>query len=402
MSTPDPLLDIASKHLLGNYRQAPFVLDRGQGCELFDTQGRRYLDMCAGVAVAALGHGHPGLSAAIAEQAARLMHVSNYFYNKENLLLASELCAQFGYDRVFFCNSGTEANEAMLKMARRWFYTQGKNDKHRIIAFHHSFHGRTLGAVALTGTPKYREGFGPPLAGVTHVDYGDAAAVRATIGPDVAAIIVEPMLGEGGVLPPPPGFLKELRTIADEHGALLLLDEVQTGMGRTGKWLGCHHEGVEGDAMALAKGLGGGFPIGALFVRERFNAALTPGSHGSTFGGNALASAAARAVLKIIREENLVEAAALRGEQLGRGLAKIAQAHPRLCVGSRGLGLLRGLCLSEAVDPRAALAKIRDHGVLLTIAGNTVLRFSPPLVISEGEIDEALERVEKALLETVS
>lgn len=399
MSTADPLLDIAQQHLLGNYRQAPFVLDRGQGCELFDTQGRRYLDLCAGVAVAALGHGHPGLSSAIAEQAARLMHVSNYFYNKENLLLASELCAQFNYDRVFFCNSGTEANEAMLKLCRRWFYVQGKPEKTRIIAFHHSFHGRTMGAVALTGTPKYREGFGPSLSGVSHVDYGDSAAVKAAMGPDVAGIIVEPMLGEGGVLPPPEGFLKELRSIADEHGALLLLDEIQTGMGRTGKWLGSHHEGVEGDAMTLAKGLGGGFPIGVLMIRERYNPALSPGSHGSTFGGNALASAAARAVLRIVREEGLVEAAAQQGDYLGQGLAKLAKEFPKPCIGSRGKGLLQGLCLSSAVDPRVVLAKVRDHGVLVTIAGNTILRFSPPLIIQRAQIDEALERVGKALSE---
>lgn len=397
MTTTDSLLAAAQAHLLGNYRQAPFVLDYGRGCELFDTDGRRYLDMCAGVAVAALGHGHPVLSAAIAEQAARLMHVSNYFYNKENVLLASELCAQFGYDRAFFCNSGGEANEAMLKLTRRFFYNQGRQEKYRIIAFRHSFHGRTLGTIAVTGTPKYREGFGPPLEGVTHVNYGDTDAVRAAMGPDVAGIIVEPMLGEGGVLPPPPGFLKELRAMADEHEALLLLDEIQTGMGRTGAWLGCHHEGVEGDVMTLAKGLGGGFPIGAMLLRERYNPALPPGTHGSTFGGNALASSAARTVLRVIRNEKLVEAARVRGEQLGQGLKKLVQEYPHVCVGSRGMGLLQGLHLADGVDMRAVLGKMREQGVLLTIAGNTVLRFSPPLIVKEGEIAEALERVGQVL-----
>ncbi|WP_437676422.1 aspartate aminotransferase family protein [Sorangium sp. So ce131] len=397
-SSSAPLL-AAQKHLLGNYRQPPFVLDRGRGCELFDTEGRRYLDMFAGVAVASLGHAHPRLVATIAEQAGRLMHVSNYFFNAENLRLAEELCAKTGFDRAFFCNSGAEANEAMLKLARRHFFNRGEASRYRIIAFHNAFHGRTLGAVALTGTPKYREGFGPSLEGVTHVPYGDAAAVRAAMGPDVAGILVEPVQGEGGVLPPPAGFLAELRRIADEHGALLLLDEVQTGIGRTGRWLGSTHDGVEGDAAALAKGLGGGFPIGALVLRERLNGALPPGSHGSTYGGNALASATARTVLAVIEEEKLCEAAEKRGEQLGRGLAAIAERLPNVCVGERGRGLLRGLILAPGVDPRVALGRVRDRGVLLTVAGSNVLRFTPPLIISEAEIQEALAEVEAALAE---
>ncbi|XXX77149.1 acetylornithine transaminase [Sorangium sp. So ce134] len=400
-STPasSPLL-AAQKHLLGNYRQPAFVLDRGRGCELFDTEGRRYLDMCAGVAVASLGHAHPRLVATIAEQAGRLMHVSNYFFNAENLRLAEELCAKTGFDRAFFCNSGAEANEAMLKLARRHFFNRGETERYRIIAFENAFHGRTLGAVALTGTPKYREGFGPSLSGVTHVPYGDAAAVRAAMGPDVAGILVEPVQGEGGVLPAPAGFLAELRRIADEHGALLLLDEVQTGIGRTGHWLGAMADGVQGDAAALAKGLGGGFPIGALVLRERLNGALPPGSHGSTYGGNALASATARTVLAVIEEEKLCEAAQKRGEQLGRGLAAIAARLPRVCAGERGRGLLRGLILAPGVDARAALGRARDRGVLLTIAGSNVLRFTPPLIVSEAQIDEALAEVEAALAET--
>ncbi|WP_437506952.1 aspartate aminotransferase family protein [Sorangium sp. So ce1099] len=399
-STPSssPLL-AAQKHLLGNYRQPPFVLDRGKGCELFDTEGRRYLDMYAGVAVASLGHAHPRLVATIAEQAGRLMHTSNYFFNAENLRLAEELCEKTGFDRAFFCNSGAEANEAMLKLARRHFFNRGETERYRIIAFENAFHGRTLGAVALTGTPKYREGFGPSLEGVTHVPYGDVAAVRAAMGPDVAGILVEPVQGEGGVLPAPPGFLAELRRLADEHGALLLLDEVQTGIGRTGHWLGAMYDGVQGDAAALAKGLGGGFPIGALVLRERLNGALPPGSHGSTYGGNALASATARTVLAVIEEEKLCEAAVKRGEQLGRGLAAIAARLPNVCAGERGRGLLRGLVLAPGVDTRVALGRARDRGVLLTVAGSNVLRFTPPLIVSEAQIDEALAEVEAALAE---
>jgi acetylornithine/N-succinyldiaminopimelate aminotransferase len=395
----EPLIAVGQRRLLGNYRQAPFVLDRGRGSELFDTEGRRYLDFAAGVAVSSLGHAHPRLTAAIAEQAGRLIHTSNYFYNAENLRLAEEICARTGFDRAFFCNSGAEANEAMLKLARRYFFARGDASRARIIAFHNSFHGRTLGALALTGNAKYKEGFGPPLEGVTHVNYGDAAAVKDIMGPDVAAIVVEPMLGEGGVVIPPQGFLAELRRLADEHGALLLIDEVQTGMGRTGRWLGAQHDGVEGDAIALAKGLGGGFPVGALLLRERLNAALPPGSHGSTFGGNALASAAARTVLAVLHEDKLIEASEARGAKLGLGLAELATKHKNLCSSERGRGLLRGLCLLPGVDPRGVLGTIRDHGVLLTIAGANVLRFSPPLVIRDEEIDEAIERVDAALSE---
>ncbi len=395
----EPLLATGETRLLGNYRQAPFVLERGEGCLLFDTAGRRYLDMCAGVAVSSLGHAHPRLVAAISAQAGRLIHVSNYFYNAENLRLAEELCRRTGFDRAFFCNSGAEANEAMLKLARRYFHGRGEAHRFRVIAFENAFHGRTMGAVAMTGTPKYREGFGPPLAGITHVPYGDIEAVRAAMGPDVAAIIVEPVQGEGGVLPAPPGFLADLRRAADAYGALLLLDEVQTGIGRTGRWLGSEHDGVLGDAAALAKGLGGGFPIGALVLRERFNAALPPGSHGSTFGGNPLASAAARAVLAVIEEEGLLDAAAPRGEHLARGLAGIAARHPRVCAGERGRGLLRGLVLAKGIDPRKALEAARGRGVLLTVAGANVLRFSPPLVVTEALLDEACAAVEAALAE---
>lgn len=395
-SSAEPLLALGQKRLLGNYRQAPIVLDRGKGCEVFDTEGRRYLDLCAGVAVTALGHAHPRLTATIAEQAGRLMHASNYFFNAENIRLADELCGKLGYDRAFFCNSGAEANEAMLKLARRHFYVQGQTERYRILAFHQSFHGRTMGAVNLTGNPKYHEGFGPKLAGVTHLRYGDVEAVRAAMGPDVAGIIVEPVQGEGGVIPAPSGFLRELRRIADEHGALLLLDEVQTGIGRTGRWLGSEHEGVKGDAVALAKGLGGGFPIGALLVREAMNGALTPGSHGSTFGGNPLACAAARTVLAVIEQDGILKAVEENGAYLSAQLLELAKKHPKAATGERGQGLLRGLVLAAGVDPRVALNAIRERGVLLTIAGEGVLRFSPPLIITREELDEGVATIDAA------
>ena len=398
----EELLALGQRRLLGNYRQAPFVLRSGRGAEVWDTSGKRYLDFMAGVAVTALGHAHPKLVRALSDQAGRLMHVSNYFFNEQNVLLADELCQRTGYDRAFFCNSGAEANEALLKLARRHFFNAGEPARHRLIAFHNAFHGRTLGALALTGNAKYQEGFGPPLGGVTHVAYGDVDAVSAAMGPDVAGIVVEPIQGEGGVTPSPPGFLAGLRALADRHGALLLLDEVQTGVGRTGRFLGSDHDGVEGDAVVLAKGLGGGFPIGALLVRERLAGALPPGTHGSTFGGNALASSAARTVLSVLDEEGLVERARIEGERRARGLAAIAARYPKACDGQRGRGLLQGLVLAATVDARGALGALRDRGLLLTIAGATVLRYSPPLVIDAAAVDEALAITETVIAEVCS
>jgi acetylornithine/N-succinyldiaminopimelate aminotransferase len=391
------LVSLGQRRLLANYRQPALVLARGQGCELWDTAGRRYLDMYAGVAVASLGHAHARLAATIAEQAGKLMHTSNYFFNEENVRLAGELCEKTGYDRVFFCNSGAEANEAMLKLGRRHHFARGDVGRTRFIAFHQSFHGRSMGAVALTGNPKYHEGFGPMVPGITHVPYGDLGAVEKELGPDVAAVFVETVQGEGGVMPAPPGFLPALRALCDASGALLLVDEVQTGIGRTGKMLGSDHEGVRGDAIALAKGLGGGFPIGAMLVRAELAGALPPGSHGSTFGGNPLASAAARTVLAVIEEEGLLDQVTRRGEHLARGLADIAARRPQLAVGERGRGLLRGLRLAQGVDPRKVLDAARERGVLLTVAGADVLRFTPPLIVTEGQIDEALSAVDAAL-----
>jgi acetylornithine/N-succinyldiaminopimelate aminotransferase len=295
----DDLVALGRDHLYPNYRQPPVVLTRGEGSRLWDAAGKQYFDLFAGIAVSTLGHGHPRLAAAIAEQAKQLIHLSNYFYNQPNVQLAAKLCRLTGMDRAFFCNSGTEAIEAALKLARRHFYARGERERLRIIAFDNSFHGRTLGALAATGQPKYKDGFGP-LPGVTHVPYGDVARVRQEMGPDVAGILVEAVQGEGGVLPAPAGFLQALRDVADEAGALLLADEIQTGVGRTGTFLGFEQDGVKADVVALAKGLGGGVPIGAMLCRASLAEALPPGSHGSTFGGNPLASAEELAVLEVL------------------------------------------------------------------------------------------------------
>ena len=390
------LLAIAQKRLYPNYKPAPIMVARGKGCELFDVDGRRWLDLAAGVAVCAVGHAHPKLVATLAEQAARVMHVSNYFYNEQNVLLADELCERSGMARAFFCNSGAEANEAMFKLARRHFFAKGDTKRTRFIAFHNAFHGRTMGAVSLTGTPKYREGFGG-VEGVTHVAYGDLEAVKAELRDDVAAIIVEPVQGEGGVLPAPPGFLEALRSLTSERGALLLLDEVQTGIGRTGHWFGFQSTSIRPDAMSLAKGLGGGCPIGAMLTTEELSGALPPGTHGSTFGGNPLASAAARAVLSILEEEGLVAGSKTKGDRLGAMLSELARELPDICEGERGVGLLRGLVLKQGYVVRDILPKIADAGVLLTAAGERVIRFTPPLVVTEAELAEGVAAVRKVL-----
>jgi acetylornithine/N-succinyldiaminopimelate aminotransferase len=390
------LVESAARNLYPNYRQPPIVLERGRGCEVWDTSGKRYLDLAAGIAVTSLGHAHPALVRAIAEQAGRLIHVSNYFYNAENVKLAARLTRVTGMDRAFFCNSGTEALEACLKLVRRFYFAKGQTERFRVVAFEHSFHGRTLGALAATGQKAYREGFGP-LGGVTHVAYGDVAGVRAAMGADVAAMLVEPVLGEGGVLPAPPGFLKALRGIADEHGALLIADEVQTGIGRTGKFLAFEHAGVEPDVVALAKGLGGGVPIGAMLCKERLAEALPPGSHGSTFGGNALASAAALAVLDTLEAEGLVQGAAEKGLHLARLLMSLGARHEPHVEGARGLGLLQALVLRESVDARTVVASLREAGLLVTIAGGRALRFSPPLTVSVVELDEGAAIVDRVL-----
>jgi acetylornithine/N-succinyldiaminopimelate aminotransferase len=395
MSQTASLLDAARAHLYQNYRRPDLLLVRGQGCEVFDTDGRRYLDLCGGIAVDTLGHGHPRMVAAIAEQAARLLHVSNYFYNEPNVRLAERLTRVTGYDRALFCNSGTEAVEAMLKLARRFFFSQGQTERYRVVAFGNSFHGRTMGSLAVTGQPGYREGFGP-LVGATHVPYGDVEAVKATLGPDVAAVLVEPVQGEGGVIPAPDGFLGELRRLCDTEGALLLADEVQTGIGRTGRWLAFEHADVKADAVALAKGLGGGFPIGAMLCGEALGSVLPPGSHGTTFGGNALASAAALTVLEVL-EEGLLQSVPEKAAWLTEGLQQLLHRHPRLVELVRGQGLLQVLMLREDVNARAVLDQAVGAGLLLTLAGGCGIRFSPALTVAKAEIDEGIRLLDQVL-----
>lgn len=390
------LLEYGTNYLYQNYRQPPLVLVRGKGSEVWDAAGKRYLDLYGGIAVNALGHSHPALIEAIASQAATLVHVSNYFFNEPNVRLAARLCQVTGMSRAMFSNSGTEAIEGMLKMVRRHFFAQGQPDRFQIVAFEQSFHGRTLGALAATGQPGYKDGFGP-LTGVVHVPYGDIAAVERVVDNSVAGILVEPIQGEGGVVPAPPGFLAALRKLCDERGCFLLADEIQTGVGRTGKFLAVEHAGVQPDAVALAKALGGGLPIGAVVCRDVLAGALPPGSHGSTFGGNPLASRAALAVLDVLEQEDLLGNAGRVGEHLSKGLNALAQKHSALVDCARGIGLLQGLVLREGIDVRKIHGDLRDAGVLVTVAGGVALRFSPALNTTAAQIDEGLAVVDTVL-----
>jgi len=397
MSATDELLKAAETHLYPNYGARSVVLERGEGSFVWDSEGRRYLDLYAGIAVSVLGHAHPVLTRAICEQAGKLLHQTNYFLTVPNVRLASRLCALTGMERAFFCNSGTEANEAALKLVRRYFYDRGETERYRVIAFDNAFHGRTLGALSVTGQSKYKEGFGP-VGGVTHVPFGDLEATARALGPDVAAIITEPIQAEGGIFVAPPGFLAGLRRLCTDSGAFLILDEIQTGMGRTGSFLYSQSVDVRADVVTMAKALGGGVPIGAMLCDGALAAALPPGSHGTTFGGNPLASAAALATLSVIEADGLVERSRELGEYLTQKLDDLARRHAAV-VGRRGVGMLQGLVLAQGVTPRDVLTRLREAGVLVTLAGGDVLRFTPALTIGQTDLDEGLAVVDRVLAE---
>jgi acetylornithine/N-succinyldiaminopimelate aminotransferase len=393
MSKTDELIQTAKRTQLQNYRPAPVVLSEGKGARVRDVEGREYIDLAAGLAVCSVGHGHPKLARAIGEQAGRLMHVSNLWFNDRGIELAERLTARTGFDRAFFCNSGTEANEALFKLARHHHFRAGDAKRIGLVSTIASFHGRTLGALTLTGQPKYHEGMGPLVGGVVHVPYGDLEAMRKVVDDTTAAVIVEPIQAEGGIYVPPAGYLAGLRELCDQRGALLLFDEVQTGCGRTGTYLAAEQSGVRADACSLAKGIAGGFPLGAMLVRERFADALPPGTHASTFGGNPLAAAAALAVLDIFEEERVLPNVTARGEQLAVALLEIVGAFPTVAQATRGMGLLQGIVLGAGVDPLNALATLREQGALGTLAGGNVLRICPALTITQAELQEGLTRL---------
>ncbi|HEX5232150.1 MAG TPA: aspartate aminotransferase family protein [Bradyrhizobium sp.] len=384
----------ATSHLLPVFARVELGFERGEGVWLVATNGERYLDFTSGVAVNALGHAHPRLVAALQDQAARLWHMSNLFKSPDGERLAARLCAASFADFVFFANSGAEAMECAIKITRKYQAAKGHPERYRIITFEGAFHGRTLATLAATGSAKYLEGFGPPVDGFDQVQLGDLDAVRKAVGPHTAGILIEPVQGEGGVRAAPPAFFKALRQLCDDHGLLLIFDEVQTGMGRTGELFAYQRLGVTPDVMPLAKALGGGFPIGACLATAEAAAGMTPGSHGSTFGGNPLAVAAANAVLDVMLEPGFFRHVQKMSLLLKQKLASVVDRHPRVLAEVRGEGLLIGV---KAVVPSGDLVTALRNEKLLTVgAGDNVVRFLPPLIVGEAEIDESVVRLERA------
>lgn len=378
-------------HLMNTYARQPVAFVRGEGAYLWDEAGKRYLDAVAGVAVNGLGHGHPRLVKAIAEQAAAVIHTSNLYRVPRQEELADRLCDLSGMDKVFFCNSGCEANEAAIKLAR--LYGHGKGiEVPTIIVMEKAFHGRTMATLTATGSRKIQAGFEPLLAGFARVPYNDIEAVRqvAEHNKSVVAVLIEVVQGEGGVNMLAPDYLAEMRRICDAHGWLLMLDEVQTGIGRTGTWFGFQHAGVVPDVMALAKGLGSGMPIGACLARGAAAEVFKPGNHGSTFGGNALACAAALATLDAIESENILENARVRGEAIRTGLrAALAGVHG--VVDIRGEGMMIGVELDRPCGELVGVA--RDAGVLINVTADKVIRLVPPLIYGDAEVAALVESV---------
>lgn len=380
-----------ASHVLPTYARAPLAFERGEGCALFTADGERYLDFAAGVAVNALGHAHPRLVAALQEQAGKLWHVSNLFRIPGQERLAERLCAVTFADYVFFTNSGAEAVECAVKTARRYFAHQGAPERYRLVTFEGAFHGRTLATIAAGGNARYLDGFGPPVDGFDQVPFGDITAVERAITPQTAGVLIEPVQGEGGVRVAPPGFLAALRALCDRHGLLLVYDEIQCGMGRTGRLFAHEREGAAPDIMAIAKAIGGGFPLGACLATAAAAQGMGAGTHGSTYGGNPLAMAVGNAVLDVMLQPGFldrVERAALR---LRRTLVAVQDEAPEVIEEVRGAGLMLGLkCRVTNSDLVAALQREK----LLTVAaGENVVRLLPPLIVSDAEIDEAMDKL---------
>ena len=384
------------RHLLQNYARAPVAIVRGEGCELIDAEGNRYLDLVAGIAVCALGHAHPAITEAVAKQAGTLVQASNLFYHEPAGTLANELSARSGFERVFFCNSGAEANEAAIKLARKLAYRKGETERRTILACTGSFHGRTMGALAATENPHYHEGFEPLPGGFAFVRFNDVAALEAAIDRTTAAVIVEPVQGESGIKPADRAFLEAARRLCDERGALLIFDEIQCGMGRLGTLFAFATVGVRPDAVTMAKALSNGLPIGAVLIDARASKALQPGDHGTTFGGSPVPAAAALAHLRVRDELGLDAHVRRAGAALRAGLAALADRYPQAFEAPRGIGLMLGLPVRApyATKDFVDVARERER-LLINGAGDNTLRFVPPLVISETEIADALARLDR-------
>jgi acetylornithine/N-succinyldiaminopimelate aminotransferase len=388
------LLDWANRYLFQNYARAPLCLIRGEGARVWDTDGKEYLDFVGGIAVDALGHSHPKIVGAIREQATALLHVSNLYQIPSQIHLAKLLCDHSFADRAFFCNSGAEANEAAIKLARKYAKETRSSDCVDIVTMRGAFHGRTMGALSATPTEKYQHGFEPLVPGFKYVPYGDLGVVERAVDNRTAAILVEPIQGEGGVNVPPEGYLAGLRRLCDRSGALLMLDEIQTGVGRTGRLWAYEHAGIEPDVMTLAKALASGVPIGAMLAKEACAKVMVAGTHGTTFGGNPFATTVGVATMTTMLEDKLADRADRVGSHLLARLRALATRVPAIRE-VRGKGLLVGIELDRAAGP--VVVACRERGLLVLTAGDQILRMTPPLIIDEGDVDRAVATVEAAL-----
>jgi acetylornithine/N-succinyldiaminopimelate aminotransferase len=389
-----PRASTVTSHLMATFARVHLAFERGEGVWLVATDGERYLDFTSGVAVNALGHAHPHLVAALAEQAKKLWHVSNLYEIPEAERVAQRLCNASFADVAFFCNSGAEAVECAIKTARKYHAVNGRPERYRIITFEGAFHGRTLATLAAGGQKKYLDGFGPVVEGFDQTAFADLAATKRAVGAETAAIMIEPLMGEGGVRAVEPSFLRALRDLCDEHGLLLIFDEVQTGMGRTGELFAYQRTGVTPDIMSLAKALGGGFPVGACLATQEAAKGMTAGTHGSTFGGNPLAMSAANATLDVMLTPGFFDHVKRIGLLLKQRLAEIKDRYPALIAEVRGEGLLIGL---RAIVPAGELVDaLRGEKMLAVAAGDNVVRLLPPLIVSEQEIAEGVARLDRA------
>ena len=382
------------KYFMPVFSRYQLVLSHGEGPYVYDTDGKKYIDFLAGIAVNVLGHGHPGLVKAVCEQAARLIHCSNLYYTEPQVQLIKKLAELSGLDKVFIANSGAEANEGAMKLARKYGKVIGQ-DKFEIVTAEHSFHGRTLATLTATGQPKYQEGYEPLPGGFRYVPFNDKAALKAAVSAKTCAVMIEPVQGEGGIHAPVDGYLQYVRELCDQYGALLIFDEIQSGMGRTGSFLACQGYGVNPDIITLAKGLAGGVPIGAFLATEKAAAAFAPGDHGSTFGGNPLACAAALAVLEAIEQEGLMANAAAVGEYLIGKMKSLQQKYPALIKEVRGKGLMVGVELNR--PGREVVDLCMAAGAIINCTAGNVLRFVPPLNVNRQHVDEVVTIVDDVL-----
>ena len=380
--------------VMPTYARAPFEFERGEGSWLIATDGSRFLDFGAGIAVNSLGHAHPKLVAALEAQARRLWHVSNLYQIPEQRQLAERLTDATFADTVFVTNSGAEAMECCIKAARKYWHAKGQPERNRIITFEGAFHGRTLATISAAGQEKLVKGFGPLLPGFDHVAFNDIEAVKAAIGPETAAIMIEPIQGEGGVVPATHGFMRELRALCDEHGLLLILDEIQCGMGRTGTLFAHEQAGITPDLMGIAKGIGSGFPLGACLATEAAAAGMVAGTHGSTYGGNPLACAVGNAVMEVIATPEFLDEVKRKAGLLRQRLAGLADANPDIIAEIRGEGLMLGLRLHEGVVNGDFVATGRENGLLTVPAGANVVRLLPPLNITDEDLAEGVARLD--------